>query len=70
VTFNITLKGKMMYERDAIVQFIKMLEAGLFPKGTDFANTRKYSLRDWKKAFDDAAVHNGIGQCVVLTPGL
>lgn len=31
VAMNIALKGKLMYERGDILQFLKMLHSGLFP---------------------------------------
>lgn len=63
-----TSKGKMMYERDTIVHFVKMLERGLFPLGRDLMETKIFSLDSWKAAFDAAAEHNGIGKCVTLEP--
>lgn len=40
---NITLKGKLMYEREDMLLFIKMLEADmLFPKGRDFVVPRVF----------------------------
>ncbi|KAJ0413897.1 hypothetical protein BJY00DRAFT_305975 [Aspergillus carlsbadensis] len=65
---NITLKGKMMYEREAIVHFVKMLERGLVPLGKDFMDTKAFPLEEWKVAFDTAAEHSGVGKCVVFTP--
>ncbi|KAL3485757.1 hypothetical protein BJX62DRAFT_247310 [Aspergillus germanicus] len=65
---NITLKGKMMYEREAIVHFLKMLERGLLPLGKDLMDTKVFSLEEWKAAFDTAAEHSGVGKCVVLAP--
>lgn len=65
---NITLKGKLMYEREDMVQFVKMLERGLFPKGKEFVNTKAFALENWKEGLDVAAEHTGIGKAVVLTP--
>ncbi|KAF2639616.1 GroES-like protein [Massarina eburnea CBS 473.64] len=67
VARNHSLKGKLMYERDDIVQFVKLLESGLFPKGERFVQTRKFQLEDWTAAFDVAAKHTGIGKHVVFT---
>jgi len=64
---NIAMKGKLMYEREDIVQFVKMLEGGLFPRGKDFVDTKAFPLGDWKEGFDMAAEHTGIGKQVVLT---
>jgi threonine dehydrogenase-like Zn-dependent dehydrogenase len=58
----------MMYERETIVHFAKMLERGLLPLGKDLIDTKIFSLEDWKVAFDTAAEHNGVGKCVVLAP--
>ncbi|KAI9652634.1 MAG: hypothetical protein M1821_008353 [Bathelium mastoideum] len=64
---NILLKGKLMYEREDMIQFVKMLEKGLFPiKG--FVNTKVFGLADWDKAFDTAAEYVGINQSVVIVP--
>ncbi|KAJ5381243.1 uncharacterized protein N7496_003671 [Penicillium cataractarum] len=65
---NITLKGKMMYERETILHFVKMLERGLFPLSKDFMETKVFSLDDWKAGLDAGAEHNGIGKCVTLAP--
>ncbi|KAI1396691.1 GroES-like protein [Hypoxylon fuscum] len=65
---NISLKGKLMYEREDIVNFIKMLERGLFPRGKNFVDTKIYQLEDWKAALDSGAEHIGIGKYVVFTP--
>ncbi|KAL2808588.1 chaperonin 10-like protein [Aspergillus granulosus] len=65
---NITLKGKMMYEREAIVHFVKMLERGLFPLGKNLMDTKVFPLENWKVAFDTSAEHNGVGKCVTLAP--
>ncbi|KAI1105117.1 putative quinone oxidoreductase [Jackrogersella minutella] len=64
---DITLKGRLMYEREDIVQFIKMFERGLFPKGDGFVDTKVFRLEDWKEALDEAAEHTGIGKSVVFT---
>ncbi|PLB43747.1 GroES-like protein [Aspergillus steynii IBT 23096] len=49
---NITLKGKMMYQREAIVHFVKMLERGLLPLGKDCMETKAFSLDNWEEGFD------------------
>lgn len=68
VSCNLSFRGKLMYERDDILQFIKMLERGLFPKGKDFVTTLAFSLENWKEGFDAAAEYIGVGQTVVFTP--
>ena len=65
---NITMKGKLMYEREDILQFVKMLERGLFPKGKDFVNVKAFGMKDWKEALDTAAEYTGIGKFVNITP--
>ncbi|KAM3553577.1 hypothetical protein ARSEF4850_006860 [Beauveria asiatica] len=68
MTNSIMLRGKLMYDRESVIKFVKMLERGLFPKGDNFAETRTFKLDDWKTAFDVGAEHNGIGKCVAFTP--
>jgi len=65
---NISLRGKLMYERDDMLQFMKMLERGMFPRGKDFVTTKAFSLEDWKEGFGAAAEFIGVGQTVVFTP--
>ncbi|KAK8041741.1 hypothetical protein PG993_006264 [Apiospora rasikravindrae] len=74
---NLTLKGKVMYEREDLVQFVKMLEAGLFPhgnggiekfEGNSFVDTMVFRLDQAKEALDAAAEHTGIGRHVAFTP--
>ena len=60
-------KGKMMYDREAILHFVKMLERGLFPLG-NVMETKTFSLDNWKEGLDAGADHNGIGKCVTLAP--
>ncbi|KAK5124630.1 hypothetical protein LTR85_001343 [Meristemomyces frigidus] len=65
---NITLKGKLMYSREDTLQFVKMLERGVFPRGQDFVDTKTFGLDDWKQAFDAAAEWTGVGKAVALMP--
>ncbi|KAL9487788.1 hypothetical protein ACSS6W_000065 [Trichoderma asperelloides] len=65
---DITIKGKFMYERDDMAQFVRMLERGLFPKGENFVIAKSFSLDDWKSALDMAADYIGVGRLVVITP--
>ena len=65
---NITIKGKLMYEREDMVQFVKMLERGLFPRGSALVDTKVFRLEEWREGFDEAAEHTGIGKQVVFTP--
>ncbi|KAF2490665.1 GroES-like protein [Lophium mytilinum] len=65
---DITLKGKLMYEREDMFQFVKMLERGLYPKGKDLVDAKTFALEDWKEAMDVAAEYNGIGKLVSFAP--
>ncbi|KAI9709103.1 MAG: hypothetical protein M1820_003549 [Bogoriella megaspora] len=68
VAKNITLRGKLMYERNDTLGFVKMLEHGLFPRGKQLVDTKTFELEQWKEGFDAAAEHTGIGKSVVITP--
>jgi D-arabinose 1-dehydrogenase-like Zn-dependent alcohol dehydrogenase len=68
VSRNLSLRGKVMYERDDILQFINMLERGMFPRGENFVTTKAFRLEDWKEGFETAAEYIGVGQMVVFTP--
>jgi threonine dehydrogenase-like Zn-dependent dehydrogenase len=65
---NLTLKSKLMYEREDMLQFVKMLERGLFPKGKGFVDAKSFELEDWREALDEAAEYTGVGKLVVITP--
>jgi threonine dehydrogenase-like Zn-dependent dehydrogenase len=68
VSKDIVLRGKLMYGREDIVLFIKMLEAGLFPHREALVDTKVFGLEDWKTGLDAAAEHTGIGKHVVFAP--
>lgn len=68
VAKNLSIKGKFMYEREDVVQFVKMVERGLFPRGSELVDTKAFPLEEWDKGFDAAAQHMGIAKHVVLTP--
>lgn len=68
VALNITLKGKLMYEREDMVLFINMLERGLFPRGKDFVDPKVFKMGEWKEALDAAAEWTGIGKTVMIEP--
>ncbi|KAK7184499.1 hypothetical protein DPSP01_012634 [Paraphaeosphaeria sporulosa] len=68
VSKEISLRGKLMYEREDMVYFTKMLEGGLFPSGKHLVDTKVFSLGDWKECLDAAARHTGIGKHVVFSP--
>jgi threonine dehydrogenase-like Zn-dependent dehydrogenase len=65
---NITIKGKLMYEREEILLLVKMLERGLFPRGKSLVDTKAFKLEDWRAGLDAAAEHIGIRRHVVFTP--
>ncbi|KAI2624968.1 GroES-like protein [Hypoxylon sp. NC1633] len=65
---NISFKGKLMYEREDILLFIKMLESGLFPRGKNLVDTKVFKLEDWKEALDMGAEHTGLGKSVIFAP--
>ncbi|KAK8091018.1 hypothetical protein PG994_000523 [Apiospora phragmitis] len=65
---NLTLKGKVMYERDDVTQFVKMLERGLLPRGESFVDTKVFKLEQAKEALHAAAEHTGCGRAVVFAP--
>ncbi|KAI1621803.1 chaperonin 10-like protein [Exophiala viscosa] len=68
ISDDIVMKGKLMYSRDDMLLFVKMLERGLFPKGESFVDAKTFALEDWKEAFDEAAEYIGIGKHVMITP--
>jgi threonine dehydrogenase-like Zn-dependent dehydrogenase len=65
---NISIKGKLMYEREDILLLIKMLENGMFPGGKALVDTKVYALEEWEEGFDMATEHTGIGKQVVFAP--
>ncbi|KAL7894360.1 hypothetical protein HDV63DRAFT_384146 [Trichoderma sp. SZMC 28014] len=65
---DITIKGKWMYEREDMTQFVRMLERGLFPRGEKFVIPKSFSLDEWKAALDMAAEYTGVGRLVVVSP--
>ncbi|KAI0102580.1 GroES-like protein [Nemania sp. FL0031] len=69
LSHDLEVKGKLMYEREDMVLFVKMLEAGLFARGKDLVETKSFELEDWKEAFDTAEEYTAIGRIVSLTLG-
>ena len=65
---DLTIKGKFMYERDDMLQFVKMLERGLFPTGSNLVDVKSFPLDEWKAALDEAAEYMGLGKYVVISP--
>ncbi len=68
--WNLTLKGKWMFEREDIKGMIKMVENGVLKlgKGGGMRIVGKLGLEDWDEAFTAAEENAGIGETVVFTP--
>ncbi|KAK9773221.1 putative alcohol dehydrogenase protein [Seiridium cardinale] len=64
---DLIAKAKLMYDREDLLLFVKMLEAGLFGRGADFVETKYFALEDWQKAFDEAATYTGVGRIVAFS---
>ncbi|KAK9413380.1 putative alcohol dehydrogenase protein [Seiridium unicorne] len=64
---DLIAKAKLMYDREDLLLFVKMLEAGLFGRGAEFVETKYFALEDWQKAFDEAAAYTGIGRIVAFS---
>jgi NADPH:quinone reductase-like Zn-dependent oxidoreductase len=73
--FDLTIKGKWMYEREDVTSFIKLVESGTVRLHNDKRGwkmygsqcTKKYRLEDWADAFDEAQTLSG-GGSVVFEP--
>ncbi|KAK3169535.1 hypothetical protein OEA41_008919 [Lepraria neglecta] len=68
--WNLTLKGKWMYERDDIKSMIKMIEAGVLKVGKSggLRVVGKFGLEDWDAAFTAAEKNAGMGDSTVIAP--
>ncbi|KAK6067154.1 isopropanol dehydrogenase [Seiridium cupressi] len=64
---DLIAKAKLMYDREDLLLFVKMLEAGLFGRGADLVETKYFTLEDWQKAFDEAAAYTGVGRIVAFS---
>ncbi|KEF57267.1 uncharacterized protein A1O9_05184 [Exophiala aquamarina CBS 119918] len=70
--YDITIKGKWMYEREDVTSFIKMVESGTVRLHNDKRGwnmygsqcRKKYRLEDWADAFDEAHKLSGEGRVV------
>ncbi|KAI1355779.1 hypothetical protein F5Y01DRAFT_301852 [Xylaria sp. FL0043] len=67
LSHDLMLKGKLMYEREDLLLFVKMLEAGLFAKGRDLVETKSFALEDWKEAFREASEYTAFARTVSFT---
>lgn len=67
--FNLSLRGKWMFEREDVARLIKMVETGILTTkaDTDDRCVGTFGLEQWKEAFDLAAKHVGSG-FVLLKP--
>jgi hypothetical protein len=57
-----------MYEREDILQLVKMLERGLFARGKDFVITMSFTLEDHKEGLRVACEEAGFGKSAVFIP--
>mgnify|MGYP005988651655 CR=1 FL=1 len=57
-----------MYERADILQFVKMLERGLFSRSQNFVDVKTFALKDWEIGLKTAEEDTGIGKCAVFVP--
>ena len=69
VSKDISFKGKLMYEREDVELFVKMLEGGLFPRGKALVESKVFGLEEWREGFKGAAEWVGGGRQVVFEPG-
>ena len=70
---SLRIQGRFMYERDMILQMIKMVEKGnlkLGEKGAGIKIVGRYGLEGWKEAAEQAKALSGWGRSVVLMPDL
>ncbi|KAK6194108.1 hypothetical protein LQW54_011793 [Pestalotiopsis sp. IQ-011] len=65
---DLVAKAKLMYDREDLFLFVKMLEAGLLGQGADLVETKCFALEAWKEAFEEATTYAGVGRIVALTP--
>ena len=68
--WNLTIKGKWMYERDDIKSMIKMVEAGVLKLGESggLRVIGKFGLEEWDAAFTAAENNAGMGESTVIAP--
>jgi hypothetical protein len=65
---DLTLKGKWMYDRQQVLDLIKIIETGILAldKGEGQRSIMKFALEEWDKAFTAAA--EGMGMKAVIVP--
>ncbi|KAI8622918.1 GroES-like protein [Xylariaceae sp. FL1651] len=64
---DLVAKAKLMYDREDLFLFVKMLEAGLFGRDADLVETRYFALESWKEAFEEATAYAGVGRIVAFS---
>ncbi|KAK7750143.1 hypothetical protein SLS62_007892 [Diatrype stigma] len=69
-TRNLQLRGKWMYERDDVLAFVRLVEAGMVKLGAagGIRIAGRFSLDEFEAAFDTAAANNGPGLLTVIVP--
>lgn len=67
---SLKLMGKFMYEREAVVRLLKLIEKGRLPLGkkAGLACVGKFGLGEWQAAFDSAKENSGWGLSVLIDP--
>jgi D-arabinose 1-dehydrogenase-like Zn-dependent alcohol dehydrogenase len=68
---SLRIQGKFMYEKEAVVQCIKMIEKGNLKLGEKFGckTLARFGLHDIDEGMDMAAKETGWGKQVVFMPG-
>lgn len=59
---DITVKGKFMYEREDMSQFVQLLINRRFLRGKNFVNVKSFILDEWKSALNMAAEYTWTGK--------
>lgn len=65
---DITLKGKWMYNRADVLNFLSLLNMGALDLHSIVKVSGSFPLEDWEKAFEDATGCRGLGETVLLRP--
>jgi threonine dehydrogenase-like Zn-dependent dehydrogenase len=63
---SLTLKGRFMYDREAVRSFIKLAATGALKLGR--IEVAEFKLEDWKEALDVAADTHAWGKLVTIVP--
>ena len=67
---SLQLRGRFMYEREAILRLLKMVDSGMLPLGAraGLKVVGNYALADWEEALGAAEENAGWGLQVLLNP--